>query len=288
MKFENYWTEKHGGLFSGKNFRPEVGFLISPFSLTHLSPLHSSAAQGTLVTRARCLRHLVPATPPRAPSFTHPPAASLARASGHSWRCAVGPPDFSQHLVDVQTVNKYADTSLSRAGISDKRPCKWCCLSECQLELERRVRWVGRCTRLSPMRVLAPARGGGCPREGLGTGFLFLEEAEPHPSPFSGRLNITYPMLFKLTNKNSDRVTHCGVLEFVADEGICYLPHWVSSRAAQPCSRAAVTCGRGRGAPGPCLETTAVLLRCRLPGQAWPKCWSRGIFKWSEYRVLDF
>lgn len=43
----------------------------------------------------------------------------------------------------------------------------------------------------------------------------------------SGRLNITYPMLFKLTNKNSDRMTHCGVLEFVADEGICYLPHWV-------------------------------------------------------------
>lgn len=34
-------------------------------------------------------------------------------------------------------------------------------------------------------------------------------------------------MLFKLTNKNSDRMTHCGVLEFVADEGICYLPHWV-------------------------------------------------------------
>lgn len=47
-----------------------------------------------------------------------------------------------------------------------------------------------------------------------------------------GRLNITYPMLFKLTNKNSDRMTHCGVLEFVADEGICYLPHWVSGPAA--------------------------------------------------------
>ncbi|XP_057225088.1 ubiquitin recognition factor in ER-associated degradation protein 1 [Malurus melanocephalus] len=47
-------------------------------------------------------------------------------------------------------------------------------------------------------------------------------------SPVSpGRLNITYPMLFKLTNKNSDRMTHCGVLEFVADEGICYLPHWM-------------------------------------------------------------
>lgn len=48
--------------------------------------------------------------------------------------------------------------------------------------------------------------------------------------PHTGRLNITYPMLFKLTNKNSDRMTHCGVLEFVADEGICYLPHWVRKR----------------------------------------------------------
>ncbi|PIN99156.1 hypothetical protein AB205_0118010, partial [Aquarana catesbeiana] len=47
------------------------------------------------------------------------------------------------------------------------------------------------------------------------------------------RLNITYPMLFKLTNKNSDRMTHCGVLEFVADEGICYLPHWVSVDCAK-------------------------------------------------------
>uniref|UniRef100_A0A8D0MKA0 Ubiquitin recognition factor in ER associated degradation 1 n=1 Tax=Sus scrofa TaxID=9823 RepID=A0A8D0MKA0_PIG len=51
---------------------------------------------------------------------------------------------------------------------------------------------------------------------------------EPHTLLFFlGRLNITYPMLFKLTNKNSDRMTHCGVLEFVADEGICYLPHWM-------------------------------------------------------------
>ena len=118
------------------------------------------------------------------------------------------------------------------------------------------------------MRVLAPPRGGGFPREGLGTGFLFLEEAEPHPSLFTGRLNITYPMLFKLTNKNSDRVTHCGVLEFVADEGICYLPHWVSSRAVRPCPGAAAMCGRGRGAPGPRLETTALLLHYHFPGQA--------------------
>lgn len=40
------------------------------------------------------------------------------------------------------------------------------------------------------------------------------------------RLNISYPMLFKLTNK--ERSTHCGVLEFVAEEGRVYVPHWVS------------------------------------------------------------
>jgi len=41
------------------------------------------------------------------------------------------------------------------------------------------------------------------------------------------RLNIVYPMLFKLTNKTSERTTHCGVLEFVADEGKIYIPYWM-------------------------------------------------------------
>lgn len=41
------------------------------------------------------------------------------------------------------------------------------------------------------------------------------------------RLNIVYPMLFKLTNPDKDRITHCGVLEFVADEGKCYMPYWM-------------------------------------------------------------
>lgn len=40
-------------------------------------------------------------------------------------------------------------------------------------------------------------------------------------------LNITYPMLFKLTNEKINRVSHCGVLEFVADEGNVYLPRWM-------------------------------------------------------------
>ncbi|XP_038053776.1 ubiquitin recognition factor in ER-associated degradation protein 1-like [Patiria miniata] len=41
------------------------------------------------------------------------------------------------------------------------------------------------------------------------------------------RQNIVYPMLFKLTNKKMDRKTHCGVLEFVADEGKVYIPYWM-------------------------------------------------------------
>lgn len=41
------------------------------------------------------------------------------------------------------------------------------------------------------------------------------------------RLHIQFPMLFKLTNKSKGRETHCGVLEFVAEEGRCYLPYWM-------------------------------------------------------------
>lgn len=36
-----------------------------------------------------------------------------------------------------------------------------------------------------------------------------------------------YPMLFKLSNSKKARATHCGVLEFVADEGKVFLPYWV-------------------------------------------------------------
>ncbi|KAM2614349.1 hypothetical protein TB2_028984 [Malus domestica] len=40
-------------------------------------------------------------------------------------------------------------------------------------------------------------------------------------------LQIDYPMLFELNNPTVGRVTHCGVLEFVADEGLIYLPYWM-------------------------------------------------------------
>lgn len=41
------------------------------------------------------------------------------------------------------------------------------------------------------------------------------------------RLNISYPMLFEVTNPASDSRTHCGVLEFIAEEGTCFLPYWM-------------------------------------------------------------
>jgi ubiquitin fusion degradation protein 1 len=41
------------------------------------------------------------------------------------------------------------------------------------------------------------------------------------------RLHITYPMLFELFNGPKDKMTHAGVLEFVAEEGKVYLPQWM-------------------------------------------------------------
>jgi ubiquitin fusion degradation protein 1 len=44
------------------------------------------------------------------------------------------------------------------------------------------------------------------------------------------RLRISYPMLFEVTNELAGgRRTHCGVLEFIAPEGVIYLPHWMMS-----------------------------------------------------------
>ncbi|KAA8549290.1 hypothetical protein F0562_000974 [Nyssa sinensis] len=40
-------------------------------------------------------------------------------------------------------------------------------------------------------------------------------------------LQIDYPMLFRLSNPSAGRVSHCGVLEFIADEGLIYVPYWM-------------------------------------------------------------
>jgi len=42
------------------------------------------------------------------------------------------------------------------------------------------------------------------------------------------RLRIEYPMLFELSKSSQpSKKTHCGVLEFTADEGCCHMPYWM-------------------------------------------------------------
>jgi ubiquitin fusion degradation protein 1 len=40
-------------------------------------------------------------------------------------------------------------------------------------------------------------------------------------------MEVDYPMLFQMTNEAVGRGTHCGVLEFTAEEGRCYMPFWM-------------------------------------------------------------
>ncbi|KAK2978293.1 hypothetical protein RJ640_017144 [Escallonia rubra] len=40
-------------------------------------------------------------------------------------------------------------------------------------------------------------------------------------------LHIDYPMLFELCNIATKQVSHCGVLEFIAEEGMIYMPYWM-------------------------------------------------------------
>jgi len=49
------------------------------------------------------------------------------------------------------------------------------------------------------------------------------------PSAFDtlARLQVDYPMLFRLESTEKGTMTHCGVLEFTAEEGSCYIPFWV-------------------------------------------------------------
>lgn len=35
------------------------------------------------------------------------------------------------------------------------------------------------------------------------------------------------PLIFCLKNNNNNKLTYCGVLEFVAEEKLCYIPNWM-------------------------------------------------------------
>merc|ERR1719188_2049541 len=47
------------------------------------------------------------------------------------------------------------------------------------------------------------------------------------------RLHISYPMLFEVSNPSVERRTHAGVQEFIAEEGMCYLPYWMMCNLLQ-------------------------------------------------------
>jgi ubiquitin fusion degradation protein 1 len=56
------------------------------------------------------------------------------------------------------------------------------------------------------------------------------------------RLHITYPMLFELHNGQAETLSHAGVLEFVAEEGKVYLPHWVCRFPSRKTCRRLTAC----------------------------------------------
>jgi len=49
------------------------------------------------------------------------------------------------------------------------------------------------------------------------------------PSAFDtlARLQVDYPMLFRLSSTVDNKTTNSGVLEFTAEEGTCYIPFWM-------------------------------------------------------------
>ena len=51
------------------------------------------------------------------------------------------------------------------------------------------------------------------------------------PVWFAAGLHVQYPITFKIENQQEQRHSHCGVLEFTAEEGLLYMPYWVSSGA---------------------------------------------------------
>ena len=57
-------------------------------------------------------------------------------------------------------------------------------------------------------------------------------------------------MLFSLENRANGSKTHCGVLEFIAEEGMIYMPYWV--RALPELLLARTRLGSARLSPCAC------------------------------------
>lgn len=70
--------------------------------------------------------------------------------------------------------------------------------------------------------------------------YPFCEKEKANQYNYSGKIflpasaldhlmnsSIEYPMMFKIKNKETREFTHCGVMEFTAEEGKIYLPIWM-------------------------------------------------------------
>lgn len=44
------------------------------------------------------------------------------------------------------------------------------------------------------------------------------------------RMNIQYPMSFELRNPRTQKLTHCGVMEFTSEEGLVLVPDWMMQK----------------------------------------------------------
>merc|ERR1711991_432754 len=52
----------------------------------------------------------------------------------------------------------------------------------------------------------------------------------PSALDYLSRLNISWPVFFNIRNPTTNRQTHCGVQEFTAEEGTCYMPYWMMNQ----------------------------------------------------------
>lgn len=72
-------------------------------------------------------------------------------------------------------------------------------------------------------------------RSASSVGMLDLEDGDKVVIPLLGldrlmSFNVSFPMMFEVRNDLAARASHCGVLEFTADEGFVYMPPWMMQK----------------------------------------------------------
>jgi len=92
----------------------------------------------------------------------------------------------------------------------------------------------------------------------------------------AAQLHIDYPMLFQVENRRDARSTHCGVLEFIADEGMVYMPYWVRGCCLACCGCCCCCCCCLDLPHTGVLPGSYVLEFIADEGMVYMQCWVRG------------